>query len=58
MQSVLYVNNELDSTVTAYRWNAGHIEEIEAEYERAIKSLVRHDHELPRWIENHRMRMR
>ena len=27
--SVLYVNNELDSTVTAYRWDAGHIEEIE-----------------------------
>jgi 6-phosphogluconolactonase len=27
--SVLYVNNELDSTVTAYRWHAGHIEEIE-----------------------------
>jgi 6-phosphogluconolactonase len=26
---VLYVNNELDSTVTAYRWNDGHIEEIE-----------------------------
>jgi 6-phosphogluconolactonase len=23
------VNNELDSTVTAYRWHAGHIEEIE-----------------------------
>lgn len=27
--SVLYVNNELNSTVTAYRWNDGHIEEIE-----------------------------
>jgi 6-phosphogluconolactonase len=26
---VLYVNNELDSTVTAYRWNAGRIEEME-----------------------------
>jgi 6-phosphogluconolactonase (cycloisomerase 2 family) len=26
---VLYVNNELDSTVTAYRWNDGRIEEIE-----------------------------
>ena len=26
---VLYVNNELDSTVTAYRWNDGHVEEIE-----------------------------
>ena len=25
----LYVNNELDSTVTAYRWNDGRIEEIE-----------------------------
>lgn len=27
--SVLYVNNELDSSVTAYCWNDGHIEEIE-----------------------------
>jgi len=26
---VLYVNNELDSTVTAYRWNDGLVEEIE-----------------------------
>ncbi len=26
---VLYVNNELDSTVTAYRWNDGQIEEME-----------------------------
>src|SRR6185312_10559045 len=26
---VLYVNNELDSTVTVYRWNDGHVEEIE-----------------------------
>ncbi len=27
--SVLYVNNELDSTVTAYSWNDGRVEEIE-----------------------------
>ncbi len=26
---VLYVNNELDSTVTAYAWDAGRVEEIE-----------------------------
>src|SRR6185503_8182599 len=26
---VLYVNNKLDSTVTAYRWRDGQIEEIE-----------------------------
>jgi 6-phosphogluconolactonase len=26
---VLYVNNELDSTVAVYRWNAGRIEDIE-----------------------------
>jgi 6-phosphogluconolactonase len=27
--SVLYVNNELDSTVTAYRWNDGQVDEID-----------------------------
>ena len=26
---VLYVNNELDSTITAYRWDDGRVEEIE-----------------------------